>query len=792
MPTSIVLRFVLSMKLSQLISALFLTLLFLIFALPSAFAASYYISPNGDDSNSGTSAISPWKTIDKVNNTNFISDDQILFEGGQTFYGGLYFDNQDTGSPSNPIIIGSYGSGRALIHSDTSNGLYAYNTSGIKINNLNLVGAGKDVNTVSGISFYSDLAGNVKLPFIQIDNVSVSDYGQYGISIGGWNGNSGYSDIRITNVIVHDNSLAGINVWGQSLYSNQNVYIGHTEAYNNPGKSGLSYNSGSGIVVSSVDGGTIERSTAYNNGAIGFGNIGIWTYDSNNITIQFNESYSNKTGGSLDGGGFDLDGGVTNSVMQYNYSHDNDGAGYGLYQYNGAPTWSNNTVRYNISQNDARKNNYPAIAFWNGGNGLSNAEIYNNTIFISPKLGTNPSALAFLSGTNNIHIRNNIFITTGGVKLLDIPSGQNGLLFQGNNYFSSGTTFIIRWNGTNYTNLSDWKNVSGQEKIGSLNTGYSLDPQLTNAGGGGTIGNSDLLNTLAAYQLSDTSPMINTGLNLSTQFGINPGLSDFYGNTIPQLSQFDMGAHESLTQNIPSPTSTFTPTPTQTPTPLLTPSPTSTPTISVTRFYSTSGDGLVLYLGPNSVCNSSQWNVAENSSTGYPNNVAVSYDKSVGSGCNSTGLLYLARGFLAFDTSSLPDQATIVSAKIGLYIKGKFNSISDSNSFVSVVNGLQASSTTLVSSDYAKAGSPVINPTEGSDRSSINSIGVNQYTMWNLNTTGLSWISKTSNSKFAMREGHDILNIWPGYNYNKFISIDAIMSEQTGTNKDPYLEVYYY
>ena len=57
----------------------------------------------------------------------------------------------------------------------------------------------------------------------------------------------------------------------------------------------------------------------------------------------------------VDGDGFDLDGGVTNSVIQYCYSHDNDGPGLMLYGYTdaGVATWNNNTIRYCVSQNDA-------------------------------------------------------------------------------------------------------------------------------------------------------------------------------------------------------------------------------------------------------------------------------------------------------------------------------------------------------------------------------------------------------------------------------------------------------
>lgn len=82
---------------------------------------------------------------------------------------------------------------------------------------------------------------------------------------------------------------------------------------------------------------------------------GIWAWDSNNILLQFNESYANRTIG-VDGDGFDFDGGVTNSVMQYNYSHDNDAAGFLLAQYAFAPqAMKNIVIRYNISENDCRR-----------------------------------------------------------------------------------------------------------------------------------------------------------------------------------------------------------------------------------------------------------------------------------------------------------------------------------------------------------------------------------------------------------------------------------------------------
>ena len=85
----------------------------------------------------------------------------------------------------------------------------------------------------------------------------------------------------------------------------------------------------------------------------------------------------------MDGGGFDLDGGVTDSTLQFNKSYGNDGAGYGLYNYDraGLP-WGNNVVRYNASYGDGRKNNYGAITFYSNGPPFGLVTIFGNRIFL--------------------------------------------------------------------------------------------------------------------------------------------------------------------------------------------------------------------------------------------------------------------------------------------------------------------------------------------------------------------------------------------------------------------------
>lgn len=75
----------------------------------SAYATEYYVAANGDDSNSGTSPTSPWKTISKVNSFTFIPGDKILFNRGDEFYGGIVVSQ--SGNQIAPITYGAYGSG---------------------------------------------------------------------------------------------------------------------------------------------------------------------------------------------------------------------------------------------------------------------------------------------------------------------------------------------------------------------------------------------------------------------------------------------------------------------------------------------------------------------------------------------------------------------------------------------------------------------------------------------------------------------------------------------------------
>jgi hypothetical protein len=525
-------------------------------------AINYYVSPSGNDNNDGTTIATAWKTISKVNSRNIAPGSNILFEGGAVFTGGITIDANDANDPANMVTFSSYGTGKAKISSGGSVGFYAFNTKGFIVSNLIFEGAGMQNNSTDGVYLYNDLSGNVRLNKIELKSLEITNYGKTGLLLHSAKGNSGFKDVLIDGLHVYNIRQDGIVTRGftsqsHTGWSHQNITIRNTELNNITGYSDPSTHRGSGIILGQVDNGLVEKSVAHHNGA---GNThcggpgGIWTWDSNNITIQYCESYSNSGGSGCDGLGFDLDGGVTNSVLQYNYSHDNDGAGYLLGQYDYARPWANNIVRYNISENDGRTNGGGITLFKGPGTTMGGVKIYNNTIYTSPS-SSNSGVGAFKftewnTGITGVEVYNNIFQSTGGAYLVYVPTGYNAT-FSGNLYWSSGGTFKIYDGNTFYNSLTSWRNATSNELTGSIGTGVSANPNLLNAGNGGTVFPNPVTQ-LNAYKIGAGSAAIDAGQNLVSSFNINIGSHDFFNNALAGTIA-DIGAHEaaeSLTTGI--------------------------------------------------------------------------------------------------------------------------------------------------------------------------------------------------------------------------------------------------
>lgn len=487
---------------------------------------NFYVSNSGSDSNNGLTTSTPWQHVSKVNSSTFSACSTINFNGGQNFTD-AQLTVPSSGTSSCPLTFTSYGTGRATLKPGGASTptVTIADKSFITFNNINFDGTGTTGGSYAGVSISS--SSGTKSNII-ITNFTLSGYSSAGLYIFGTTGGAGYSNVTISNFTISSNAGEGLGTFttdtaGVKDHSNITYQNGT-----------ISSNAHNGAYISGTNGGLMDHLVAFSNGASATaGPVGIWAFESNAITIQFSESYSNSSANSLDGDGFDLDGGMTNSVIQYCYSHGNLGAGFQAISYAGV-TWANNTIRYNISENDGTRgsgNIYGGITiFNNGGTSLTGIEVYNNTIYSNQ---TSTLVNVTDSGATG-HIANNILQSATAPLLTTNATNPTSLLFTGNDYFTSGT-FSITWNSTGYSSFSTWQTATSQEKISGSNVGLTSNPLLQSPGSGGTVGGY-APPAPTAYDLLATSPMIGVGLNLTTQFSINPGTQDFYGNAIPEGS----------------------------------------------------------------------------------------------------------------------------------------------------------------------------------------------------------------------------------------------------------------
>jgi hypothetical protein len=511
----------------------------------------FYVSPAGDDAARGTSPDEAWRTLDRASAAVLLPGERLLLEGGSRLPGRLLIDAADAGDPARPVVVGSYGQGRAVIEAPADGAVVVVDTAGVEITDLVAVGAGAVQPGSAGVRFFSGLPDDRRLAHVVVERVEASGF-VHGIEIGSARAGTGFRDVRIADSVVHDNRDAGVSVYGPPFdaaepgYAHESVSVTGVTAYGNAGDpANLTRNTGSGIVLGSVRGGAVDRSVAHDNGGsggAGEGPIGIWTYDSTGIVIEHNLSYRNRTAKLTDGGGFGLDQNTADSVLQYNLSYDNHGPGYLVYtgQDNDAHTGS--TVRFNVSSGDARR--------WSVYGGITvlgrvdDVRVYQNTVVMAPQTRDPSSALRLGPGISDVRARNNLLVSVSAGPLILAESGfdRSSVALDGNAYVSDGVELSLVWGPRAYTSLGGWSDATGQEPGG---TGLDSDPELPGplTGLGATA--PDDAGTLAGFAPGAGSPLRGAGLDLTAILAPETGLADLTGAPV-RLDAPDVGALQAV------------------------------------------------------------------------------------------------------------------------------------------------------------------------------------------------------------------------------------------------------
>jgi hypothetical protein len=507
-------------------------------------ACTYYVSPSGDDHNSGRRPNQAWAQLERANQQAFAGGESLCLEGGMSFAGTLRFDAADGGRADAPIRVGSFGHGRATIEAGADSALSIENTAGLIVEDLVLHGLwqadAQTGNAADGVSAINHLGAGRQLAFLQLNRLEVSGFKTAGIALRAMppddGRQGGFADVTISDCSVHDNGDFGVTTVGPFNlapgYSHKNVTLRGLRVFRQRGLQHKGSHTGSGIVLEDVDGALVEQSVAYGNGEFNDnpngGGYGIWAWDSRAVTIQHNESYGNRTM-TKDGGGFDLDGGVTDSSIQYNFSHDNQGAGYGAFQFEGARPYGNNLTRYNISQNDGF-----GMLVWDGNGDMGSLGLAQNVAYGAAAMFVTYSPLPAL------HAINNVFFGTGAL-LLDIDSA--GLVLDGNVYWSGGGAFAVNWDSgmaapQHLTSFGDFQAQTAQEAHG-----LNVDPQLMAAGGAPNLDDPSELASLTMYQPQPDSPLIDRGVD-PARYAIAQADRDFFGVEAPRGTAVDIGVAE--------------------------------------------------------------------------------------------------------------------------------------------------------------------------------------------------------------------------------------------------------
>jgi hypothetical protein len=492
----------------------------------SASAATYYVdASNGNDANLGTSSNAAWKTLSKVNGMTFQPGDQILFKRGDSFTGQLW--PKGSGTSSAPIVINTYGSGNMPLFN--GNGLestvYLYNQQYWEIRNLEIVNQNGSSSRRMGIYIVNKDAGTLSHIYLIDNNIhdiygnNVKDgAGSAGIKVRTIGGSvpSNFNDVRI------DGNTVGPRVDRTGIDINSDYWCrlvtGCTDEYNwYPSTNILIQNNyvtdvgGDGIVPMATTGALVQYNTVNGfNMRSGQGNAGIWAWNADHTIIQYNEAFNGY--GTLDSQGYDVDFGQTGTVMQYNYSHNNDG---GFMLVCNPHTWTANDgaiIRYNISQNDK------ARVFQLAGP-ITNTKIYNNTIYLPSGSMTQPILAGDWGGyPQTVSMYNNIWH-------MENAGAWSGL--------STIANFDFRYN-TIYG-----AHTSGEPSDPNKMTG---NPMLADPGQGINRTSVD------GYKLLQNSPALGSGMLISGNGG-----SDYWGNPVSATLAPNRGAYNGpAVQGVPN------------------------------------------------------------------------------------------------------------------------------------------------------------------------------------------------------------------------------------------------
>lgn len=473
-------------------------------------AKTFYIdSAGGNDSNDGLSAERAFRSIEKAFERTFVPGDRILFARGGTYSGSA--ELLGSGAENAAIAVGAYGEGDMPVVTgfDETSAIKVYGEY-VEITDIEFTcPEGKNA-----ISFYSDTGGaarGIKVSncrFHDINSLETSEsfntHGTGGISFYGLGSRPSWFE----NAVVENNAFNKLgrdsvfvtSEWSCSdkkqKWGNRNLAIDGAPVFRSKNitvrNNKITGNAGDAILLIGVESSVIEYNTVADSILIGdrtdadIAWASVWYHSSYNSVIQYNEVYGNSgSNGGHDLQAFDLDIACDSCIVQYNYSHDNDG-GFMLLcgtEASDGGAVRNSVVRYNLSVNDG----IAGLSVFDITGSAVNSQIYNNTVFCGKndvklinfanyqKVNTLSSGTVF---TNNIfYAADNVTVTYGYGDANTAPA-LSGAVFNSNVFFNITAPEYERLIAVNESKTADPELVSaGADYVGREAAGSAYKPK---------------------------------------------------------------------------------------------------------------------------------------------------------------------------------------------------------------------------------------------------------------------------------------------------------------------------
>jgi hypothetical protein len=509
-----------------------LTVLFLTFLLTGlAFGTDYHISSQAD--------------FDTYRAATFSPGDNILLKRGQEFTG--MFEPRGSGTDGNVITLSAYGTGNLPVINN--NGVFhphpvrptvpadkicacilLFNVEYWEVNNIECTNYSSASGSDNSLDMYGifiraedtvDPYDHIYIEDCYVHHINVeldNDIRNAGKNRGGIHARGYYTgpayhagwfnDLRIVNNRIEYIGGTGTTLDAGGRIVDAQTFVGDSRpgAWTNVyiADNYIGYTGRNSMIVRDCDYAMVEYNTlAYSSRA----SVGHSSYchTTLGITFQYNEVYGNTGDASdKDRGGFDADNNCKDTVIQYNYSHNNEWF-CGIMK----NAHMNATVRYNLSVNERHGAYY--YGFENDANSY-NVKIYNNTHYF--KSSITPDILCNDRTPVHTTFNNNIFYCEGSGAM-----GSNA---------ENGTDNV--YNNNVYYNVTP-----PSVEVNPIIT----DPLFVSPGA--EPYNVDMRNgrdVLDGYRLSSSSPHIDAGLTIS-----NDGGKDFWGDPVPE-GDTDIGASE--------------------------------------------------------------------------------------------------------------------------------------------------------------------------------------------------------------------------------------------------------